>query len=230
MRAKLQRGPISPKIRSGSQSHNNSTANGIPFSRKERDNKCEEASGRADLILIIIEQWKLYLVMACTTVTSVGAQSQSQLANAQQSMGAYCGNLVLSARDVMMLCIWTRRAHTISLPRVTDLSPRVQDSRNMLPWMHTRIAPLGKTWQLRSSSSFPKGAILVCIHGSILRESCTLGERCDDVVHLDETSNGSFTWSWPAPLSPVSGLNRKVSWQMRSMRAKLQRGGLMGPL
>ncbi|KAJ5918683.1 hypothetical protein N7454_009827 [Penicillium verhagenii] len=32
---------------------------------------------------ILVEQWKLYLVMACTTVTSVGAQSQSQLANAQ---------------------------------------------------------------------------------------------------------------------------------------------------
>ncbi|KAJ9288667.1 hypothetical protein DTO021C3_3696 [Paecilomyces variotii] len=30
---------------------------------------------------ILIEQWKLYLVMACTTVNTVGAQSQSQLAN-----------------------------------------------------------------------------------------------------------------------------------------------------
>ncbi|KAJ5800463.1 uncharacterized protein N7518_002531 [Penicillium psychrosexuale] len=34
---------------------------------------------------ILVEQWKLYLVMACTTVTSVGAQSQSQLANAQHA-------------------------------------------------------------------------------------------------------------------------------------------------
>lgn len=34
---------------------------------------------------ILIEQWKLYLVMACTTVNSVGAQSQSQLANAQHA-------------------------------------------------------------------------------------------------------------------------------------------------
>lgn len=34
---------------------------------------------------ILIEQWKLYLVMACTTVNSVGAQSQSQLANAQHT-------------------------------------------------------------------------------------------------------------------------------------------------
>ncbi|KAE8356011.1 cell morphogenesis N-terminal-domain-containing protein [Aspergillus coremiiformis] len=34
---------------------------------------------------ILIEQWKLYLVMACTTVNTVGAQSQSQLANAQHA-------------------------------------------------------------------------------------------------------------------------------------------------
>jgi hypothetical protein len=34
---------------------------------------------------IMIEQWKLYLVMACTTLNSVGAQSQSQLANAQHA-------------------------------------------------------------------------------------------------------------------------------------------------
>ncbi|KAL4806756.1 cell morphogenesis N-terminal-domain-containing protein [Aspergillus unguis] len=34
---------------------------------------------------ILIEQWKLYLVMACTTLNSVGAQSQSQLANAQHT-------------------------------------------------------------------------------------------------------------------------------------------------
>lgn len=34
---------------------------------------------------ILVEQWKLYLVMACTTVNTVGAQSQSQLANAQHA-------------------------------------------------------------------------------------------------------------------------------------------------
>jgi Cell morphogenesis N-terminal len=34
---------------------------------------------------IMIEQWKLYLLMACTTLNSVGAQSQSQLANAQNA-------------------------------------------------------------------------------------------------------------------------------------------------
>lgn len=34
---------------------------------------------------ILIEQWKLYLAMACTTLNSVGAQSQSQLANAQHA-------------------------------------------------------------------------------------------------------------------------------------------------
>ncbi|KAE8379614.1 cell morphogenesis N-terminal-domain-containing protein [Aspergillus bertholletiae] len=42
--------------------------------------------GRAHMTAeILIEQWKLYLVMACTTVNSVGAQSQSQLANAQHA-------------------------------------------------------------------------------------------------------------------------------------------------
>jgi hypothetical protein len=34
---------------------------------------------------VIIEQWKLYLVMACTTMTNAGAQTQSQLANAQHA-------------------------------------------------------------------------------------------------------------------------------------------------
>ncbi|KAL8672812.1 MAG: hypothetical protein Q9168_002749 [Polycauliona sp. 1 TL-2023] len=34
---------------------------------------------------VIIEQWKLYLIMACTTMTNAGAQTQSQLANAQHS-------------------------------------------------------------------------------------------------------------------------------------------------
>ncbi|MCJ1399726.1 Cell morphogenesis protein PAG1 [Xylographa trunciseda] len=34
---------------------------------------------------IVIEQWKLYLVMACTTLTNAGAQTQSQLANTQHA-------------------------------------------------------------------------------------------------------------------------------------------------
>ena len=34
---------------------------------------------------VIIEQWKLYLIMACTTMTNPGAQTQSQLANAQHA-------------------------------------------------------------------------------------------------------------------------------------------------
>lgn len=41
---------------------------------------------------IIIEQWKLYLIMACTTLNSVGAQSQSQLANAQHARKTSKGN------------------------------------------------------------------------------------------------------------------------------------------
>ncbi|KAL8758223.1 MAG: hypothetical protein Q9184_003992 [Pyrenodesmia sp. 2 TL-2023] len=32
---------------------------------------------------VTIEQWKLYLIMACTTMTNAGGQTQSQLANAQ---------------------------------------------------------------------------------------------------------------------------------------------------
>ncbi|KAI4148898.1 MAG: hypothetical protein LQ341_001454 [Variospora aurantia] len=35
-----------------------------------------------------IEQWKLYLIMACTTMTNAGAQTQSQLANTQHSRKA----------------------------------------------------------------------------------------------------------------------------------------------
>src|SRR6266536_1043342 len=34
---------------------------------------------------IVVEQWKLYLILACTTMTNAGAQSQSQLANAQHA-------------------------------------------------------------------------------------------------------------------------------------------------
>lgn len=37
---------------------------------------------------IMIEQWKLYLLMACTTLSNVGAQSQSQLANAEHARKA----------------------------------------------------------------------------------------------------------------------------------------------
>ncbi|EEQ35053.1 TAO3p [Microsporum canis CBS 113480] len=37
---------------------------------------------------VMIEQWKLYLIMACTTLNSAGAQSQSQLANAQHARKA----------------------------------------------------------------------------------------------------------------------------------------------
>ncbi|KAL8700713.1 MAG: hypothetical protein Q9201_005304 [Fulgogasparrea decipioides] len=34
---------------------------------------------------VIIEQWKLYLIVACTTMTNTGAQTQSQLANTQHA-------------------------------------------------------------------------------------------------------------------------------------------------
>ena len=58
---------------------------------------------------ILVEQWKLYLVMACTTVTSVGAQSQSQLANAQHarkaSKGAQSSDKISSARSLFAFVI-----------------------------------------------------------------------------------------------------------------------------
>lgn len=34
---------------------------------------------------VVIEQWKLYLIIACTTMTNAGAQTQSQLANMQHA-------------------------------------------------------------------------------------------------------------------------------------------------
>lgn len=34
---------------------------------------------------VTVEQWKLYLIMACTTLTNAGGQTQSQLANAQHA-------------------------------------------------------------------------------------------------------------------------------------------------
>ncbi|KAJ5102364.1 hypothetical protein NUU61_004586 [Penicillium alfredii] len=59
---------------------------------------------------ILIEQWKLYLVMACTTVTNVGAQSQSQLANAQHARKASKGahqsqDKISSARSLFAFVI-----------------------------------------------------------------------------------------------------------------------------
>lgn len=67
--------------------------------------------GRSNLTSeILVEQWKLYLVMACTTVTSVGAQSQSQLANAQHARKASKGahqsqDKISSARSLFAFVI-----------------------------------------------------------------------------------------------------------------------------
>lgn len=66
--------------------------------------------GRSNMTAeILVEQWKLYLVMACTTVTSVGAQSQSQLANAQHtrkaSKGASSSDKISSARSLFAFVI-----------------------------------------------------------------------------------------------------------------------------
>lgn len=59
---------------------------------------------------ILIEQWKLYLIMACTTLNSVGAQSQSQLANAQHARKSSKGaqqsqDKVSSARSLFAFVI-----------------------------------------------------------------------------------------------------------------------------
>ncbi|KAL4736224.1 cell morphogenesis N-terminal-domain-containing protein [Aspergillus similis] len=58
---------------------------------------------------IMIEQWKSYLVMACTTLNSVGAQSQSQLANAQHtrksSKGSQSFDKIGSARSLFAFVI-----------------------------------------------------------------------------------------------------------------------------
>ncbi|KAL2869226.1 putative cell morphogenesis protein (PAG1) [Aspergillus lucknowensis] len=58
---------------------------------------------------ILVEQWKLYLVMACTTLNSVGAQSQSQLANAQHarktSKGLQSSDKIGSARSLFAFVI-----------------------------------------------------------------------------------------------------------------------------
>lgn len=66
--------------------------------------------GRSNMTAeILVEQWKLYLVMACTTVTNVGAQSQSQLANAQHarkaSKGAQSQDKISSARSLFAFVI-----------------------------------------------------------------------------------------------------------------------------
>jgi len=66
--------------------------------------------GRSNMTAeILVEQWKLYLVMACTTVTSVGAQSQSQLANAQHarkaSKGPQSQDKISSARSLFAFVI-----------------------------------------------------------------------------------------------------------------------------
>ncbi|EEP75465.1 conserved hypothetical protein [Uncinocarpus reesii 1704] len=59
---------------------------------------------------VTIEQWKLYLIMACTTLNSAGAQSQSQLANAQHARKASKGgqqsqDKISSARSLFAFVI-----------------------------------------------------------------------------------------------------------------------------
>ncbi|KAI2265093.1 Cell morphogenesis protein PAG1 [Ophidiomyces ophidiicola] len=59
---------------------------------------------------VTIEQWKLYLIMACTTLNSAGAQSQSQLANAQHARktskgGQQSQDKISSARSLFAFVI-----------------------------------------------------------------------------------------------------------------------------
>ena len=58
---------------------------------------------------ILIEQWKLYLVMACVTLSSIGAQSQSQLQNAvhmrKTSKGEPTPDKIASARALFSAVI-----------------------------------------------------------------------------------------------------------------------------
>ncbi|TPX26815.1 Cell morphoproteinsis protein PAG1 [Coccidioides immitis] len=59
---------------------------------------------------VTIEQWKLYLIMACTTLNSAGAQSQSQLANAQHARktskgGQQSHDKISSARSLFAFVI-----------------------------------------------------------------------------------------------------------------------------
>jgi hypothetical protein len=58
---------------------------------------------------VVIEQWKLYLVMACTTTTNAGAQTQSQLANTQharnKSKGAQQGQEKISSARALFAYI-----------------------------------------------------------------------------------------------------------------------------
>lgn len=42
-------------------------------------------SNTSSLSEVAVQQWKLYLIMACTTMTNAGAQTQSQLANTQHA-------------------------------------------------------------------------------------------------------------------------------------------------
>ncbi|KAL8940675.1 MAG: hypothetical protein Q9216_002697 [Gyalolechia sp. 2 TL-2023] len=60
---------------------------------------------------VIVEQWKLYLIMACTTMTNPGAQTQSQLANAQHARktsnkgGGHAQDKISSARSLFAYII-----------------------------------------------------------------------------------------------------------------------------
>ncbi|KAL8872600.1 MAG: hypothetical protein Q9174_001790, partial [Haloplaca sp. 1 TL-2023] len=72
------------------QMHN--TINGLAFhSRVPPAPASEMMSGRfldrlgTTSSEVIVEQWKLYLIVACTTMANSGAQTQSQLANAQHT-------------------------------------------------------------------------------------------------------------------------------------------------
>lgn len=70
---------------------------------------------------VIVEQWKLYLIMACTTMTNAGAQTQSQLANTQHARkishksGQSGADKISSARSLFAYIIPLLKAVTSSI-------------------------------------------------------------------------------------------------------------------
>ena len=72
---------------------------------------------------IIIEQWKLYLIMACTTMTNAGAQTQSQLDKTQHARKASRG--VQQGHDKI---ISARQLFAKTIPLLSERSSSIRDA------------------------------------------------------------------------------------------------------
>lgn len=75
---------------------------------------------------VIIEQWKLYLVMACTTMTNAGAQTQSQLANAQHARKI--SNKSAQQVQEKLLATSARQLFASIIPLLSALPTTVRDA------------------------------------------------------------------------------------------------------